>query len=131
LHLVLASGFFRLERQDGQVDRLPGRDGPAEVLLELSVTPLGKGEGVSPYVARCLDVIDASGLDYRLHAMGTVVEGSLDQVLNVLKRCIEVQAADCHRVTCAAKLDYRRGAQGRLASKVASVEGKLGRPVKR
>jgi uncharacterized protein YqgV (UPF0045/DUF77 family) len=59
--------------------------------------------------------------------MGTLVEGPLDQVLDVLKRCVEVVAADCPRVTCSAKLDYRRGHSGRIVSKVKSVEEKLGR----
>lgn len=100
------------------------------VLLEFSVTPLDKGVSVSPWVARCLELVEASGLDYRLHAMGTIVEGELDQVLDLLKRCIEAVAADCQRITATAKLDYRAGAGGRLVSKVASVEAKLGRRLK-
>jgi len=39
-------------------------------------------------------------------------------------------AADCQRITVSAKLDYRTGASGRLVSKVASVEEKLGRRLK-
>jgi uncharacterized protein YqgV (UPF0045/DUF77 family) len=39
-------------------------------------------------------------------------------------------AADCERITCTAKLDFRRGYQGRLETKVASVEQKLGRKLK-
>lgn len=101
------------------------------VLLEFSVFPLGKGESVSQYVARSLQIIEASGLDYRLNAMGTIVEGELDQVLDVMKACIEALAADCDRVTCSAKLDYRKGYQGRLDSKVASVEQRLGHEVRK
>src|SRR5438132_11979998 len=59
------------------------------VLLEFSVTPLGEGESVSRYVARCVELVAASGLDYRLHAMGTIVEGELDQVLDLMRRSIE------------------------------------------
>jgi uncharacterized protein YqgV (UPF0045/DUF77 family) len=62
--------------------------------------------------------------------MGTIVEGELDQVLDVLRRCFEAMAQDCDRITCTAKLDYRRGCQGRLETKVASVEEKLGRKLK-
>jgi uncharacterized protein (TIGR00106 family) len=101
------------------------------VILEFSVSPLGEGESVSRYVARCLEIVEQSGLDYRLHAMGTLVEGELNQVLDVMRRCIEATAADCNRVTCSAKLDYRRGHAGRLRSKVASVEQKLGRELKK
>lgn len=97
------------------------------VLLEFSVTPLGKGESVSQYVARCLEVIERSGLDYELHAMGTIVEGELPEVLAVLRECIETLATDCDRITCTAKLDYRRGASGRIRAKVESVERLLRR----
>ena len=100
------------------------------VLLELSVVPLGEGASVSHYVARCLDIIDSSGLDYRLHAMGTVIEGELEQVLGILQQCFEAVAQECDRVTCTAKLDYRKGARGRLGSKIASVQDKVGRPLR-
>ncbi len=101
------------------------------VLLEFSMFPLDKGESLSRYVARSLDVIDSSGLDYRCHAMGTVLEGEFDQVMAVVKRCFEEMAADCHRIECNMKIDYRRDYSGRLAGKVASVEEKLGREVKK
>jgi uncharacterized protein (TIGR00106 family) len=101
------------------------------VLLEFSMSPLEKGASVGEYVARSLKIIDESGLDYRLHAMGTIVEGEIDEVLALLKRCLEAMSADCERITCTAKLDYRRGHTGRLATKVASVEEKLGRTLKK
>ena len=101
------------------------------VLLEFSMAPLEKGASVGDYVARSLKIIDDSGLDYRLHAMGTIIEGQIDDVLGVLKRCLEAMATDCERITCTAKLDYRRGYSGRLNSKVASVEEKLGRSLKK
>jgi uncharacterized protein (TIGR00106 family) len=101
------------------------------VLLEMSITPLGKGESVSQYVAECVEIIDRSGLDYELHAMGTIVEGELDQVLELMRRCIEQVATHSDRVTCAAKLDFRRGAAGRIESKVASVEQRLGRAIRK
>lgn len=101
------------------------------VLLEMSITPLGKGESVSQYVAECVDIVDRSGLDYELHAMGTIVEGELDEVLGLMQRCIEHVAQQSDRVTCVAKLDFRRGAEGRIQGKVASVEAKLGRTIRK
>jgi uncharacterized protein (TIGR00106 family) len=97
------------------------------VLLEMSITPLGKGESVSQYVAECIKIVEESGLDYELHAMGTIVEGELDEVLDLMRRCVERVAEHSDRVTCAAKLDFRRGHSGRIKSKVQSVEEKLGR----
>jgi uncharacterized protein (TIGR00106 family) len=101
------------------------------VLLEMSITPLGKGDSVSPYVAECVELVVQSGMDYELHSMGTIVEGELGQVLDLMRRCIEKVAEHSDRVTCAAKLDYRRGHAGRLRSKVASVEQKLGHEVRK
>lgn len=97
------------------------------VLLEMSIVPMGEGESVSSPVAACVDLIDKSGLPYELHAMGTIVEGELAEVLDLLKACMELLAADYNRVTCAAKFDYRQGASGRLRGKVESVQAKLGR----
>ena len=100
------------------------------VLLDFSMTPLGKGESVSPFVARCLEVVAASGLDYRLHAMGTTLEGGLDEVLAVVRRCFEALHADCDRISCSVKIDYRKGPGGRLEGKVRKVEALLGRPLR-
>jgi uncharacterized protein (TIGR00106 family) len=101
------------------------------VLLEMSITPLGKGESVSHFVAECVKLVEESGLDYELHAMGTIVEGELPEVLDLMRRCIERVAEHSDRVTCAAKLDFRRGHHGRIRSKVESVEEKLGSKTRR
>ena len=98
------------------------------VLLDFSMTPLGKGESVSPYVARCLEVT-TSGLDYRLHAMGTTLEGELDQVLEVVRRCVQALQADCDRITCSIKMDYRKGPGGRRDSTVQKVQTLVGKPL--
>jgi uncharacterized protein (TIGR00106 family) len=100
------------------------------VLLEFSMSPLGKGESVSKYVSRSLDIIDKSGVDYRLNPMGTVLEGEWDDVMGVVKQCYERMKKDCPRISCVMKVDYRKGHKGRLAGKVASVEKKLKRKLK-
>jgi len=99
-------------------------------LLEFSISPLGVGESVSQYVAKAVDVVDKSGLNYKLHAMGTEVEGDLEQLLAVLKQAIDAVAADCDRVSVVAKIDVRKGHPGAIDAKVQSVEKKLGRTLK-
>lgn len=100
------------------------------VLLEFSMSPLGKGESVGKYVARSLDIIDKSGVPYRLNPMGTVLEGDWDEVFGVVKKCFERMKKDCNRVSCTIKVDYRKGHRGRLVSKVASIEKTLKRHIK-
>lgn len=100
------------------------------VLLEFSMSPLGKGESVGKYVARSLDIIDKSGVSYRLNPMGTVLEGDWEQVFAVVQKCYERMKKDCNRISCTIKVDYRKGHSGRLQSKVASIEKTLKRRVK-
>ena len=50
------------------------------MLAFFSLYPLDKGESLSKYVARSLDIIDNSGLDYQLTSMGTMVEGEPDEI---------------------------------------------------
>lgn len=100
-------------------------------LVEFSMSPLDRGESLGRYVARVVDLVDRSGLAYRLNPMGTVVEGELGEVLDLIKRCHHELERDCGRISTAIKIDYRRGKSGRLEGKLESVERHLGRSVKR
>ncbi|MGC8529946.1 MAG: MTH1187 family thiamine-binding protein [Leptospirillia bacterium] len=100
------------------------------VLLEFSMTPLDKGESVGAYVSRSLDIVDKSGVDYRLNPMGTVLEGDWNGVMAVVTKCYERMSQDCSRISVSIKIDARKGQNGRLQGKIASVEKHLGRPVK-
>ena len=65
------------------------------VLLEFSMSPFARGESLSPYVARSLDIIDKSGLPYQLTPMGTIIEGEWAEVMAVVTACFEAMQADC------------------------------------
>lgn len=97
------------------------------LLAEFSIWPMDKGESVSPHVARCLDIVDRSGLPYKLGPLGTCIEGEWADVMAVIQRCYEELAKDCNRISCTVKMDWRKGRSGRLTAKVAAVEEKLNR----
>ena len=101
------------------------------ILLEFSMSPMDKGESVSEQVSRSLEIIDDSGVPYRLNPMGTVLEGDFDEVMSVVKQCYETMRADCKRITCGIKIDYREGKSGRLESKIASIENQLGKKMRK
>ncbi len=100
------------------------------VLLEFSMSPFDKGASLGEYVARSLDIIDKSGLPYRLNPMGTVLEGEWDEVMDVVRSCYQRMSEDCDRISCAIKIDYRKGPGGRIDTKTASIEKRLGRPLR-
>ena len=101
------------------------------MLLELSVLPLGRGRSISSDIADLVKIIDTSGLDYRLTAAGTIIEGSWDQLVDVARKCHVEMRKKTERVITFMKMDDYGERTGRLTTAVASVEGKVGRPVKK
>lgn len=95
-----------------------------KVVAELAIVPVGTGDaGVSRYVAACLEVLEGrKGLSYQLTPMGTVIEGSLDEVLEVTRQMHEVPfGKGASRVLTTLKIDERRDRPLTMAGKVESV----------
>ena len=101
------------------------------MLAQVSVVPLGVGTSVSNYVADALDVIDKSGLDYRLSAMGTVIEGDWDQVMGTLKKVHDRIMNESDRLLMYVSLDDRKDKEQPIDAKVKVVEKALGKPLKK
>ncbi|HVB35261.1 MAG TPA: MTH1187 family thiamine-binding protein [Patescibacteria group bacterium] len=101
------------------------------MLMELSVMPLGRGPSLSGDLADLLKIIDASGLDYRLTAAGTNVEGTWEQLVDVARQCHSEMRKKTSRVVTTIKIDDYGERTGRLASMVRSVESKAGKPLKK
>ena len=97
------------------------------LLAEFSIWPMDKGESVGKYVARALDIVDRSGLAYKLGPLGTCIEGEWPAVMAVIQQCYEELAKDSNRIACTVKMDWRRGQAGRLESKMQKVEEVVGR----
>lgn len=96
------------------------------MLVEFSITPIDKdGENLSEYIAKTINIIKETGLQYELHAMGTIVEGDAEEVFELIKKCHLNMTRFSDRVSTSIKIDDRKGATGRLKGKTASVENKL------
>jgi uncharacterized protein (TIGR00106 family) len=96
------------------------------MIAAFSITPSGAGESVGELVAEAVGIVRASGLPNETNAMFTNVEGDWDEVMAVIKRCVDAVAAKAPRVGVVVKIDHRPGATGELTRKVASVEEHLG-----
>jgi uncharacterized protein (TIGR00106 family) len=95
------------------------------MLVAFSLTALGAGESVSGAVAEVVRLVRASGLPNETNAMFTNVEGEWDEVMALLKACIDRVAEVAPRVSVVVKIDHRPGHDGALTAKVASVERRL------
>jgi len=97
-----------------------------KVVADISVIPVGVGVSLSRYVAACERVINEAGLEARLHAYGTNVEGEWDEVFAAFKRCHEVvHEMGAPRVSTVIKVGTRTDRLQSMKDKVRSVETKL------
>lgn len=95
------------------------------MIAAFSISPGGVGESVGDLVAECVRIVRASGLPNETNAMFTNIEGDWDEVMAVIKRCVDTVAARAPRVGVVIKIDHRPGVSGGLRSKVKSVEERL------
>ena len=100
------------------------------MLAEFSIIPLGKGASLGD-VAKVLKIIDNSKLPYRVNPMGTVVEGSWDEVMQLIKKCHTAALKNSERLVTNITIDDRKGRPKRIDEKVKSLEIRLGRTLKK
>jgi uncharacterized protein (TIGR00106 family) len=95
------------------------------MLAAFSITPLGIGDSVSGAVADAVRLVRESGLPNETIAMFTQVEGEWDEVMGLVKACVEKVAEVAPRVSVVIKIDHRPGVADALHAKVAAVEQHL------
>ena len=94
-------------------------------LVAFSVAPAGGTGSYSDVVARVVRMVRESGVANETNAMFTNLEGEWDEVMDVVRRAVELCAEDGSRVSLVLKADVRPGAQDQLHGKVARVEERL------
>jgi uncharacterized protein (TIGR00106 family) len=98
------------------------------VIADISIVPLGVGLSLSPYVAACEKLLAEAGLEPRLHAYGTNVEGEWEAVFAALRRCHELlHEMGAPRVSTNLRCGTRTDRTQSLKDKVRSVQEKLGK----
>ncbi len=99
------------------------------VHVDFCLIPLGGDLSVAAEVAECQRVLAAAGLQPRLHAYGTNVEGEWDSVMAAIKECHRrVHDMGRARISSTLRVGTRTDRDQSLADKVARVERLLARP---
>jgi len=99
-----------------------------KVIADFCLVPIGVGVSVSREVAACQRVFDEAGLDTRLHAYGTNVEGEWDAVFGAIRRCHEVvHEMGAPRISSTMRFGTRIDRAQSMQDKVRSVEEKVGK----
>jgi uncharacterized protein (TIGR00106 family) len=95
------------------------------MIAEFSVTPIGAGVSLRKLVTKAVQIVHDSGLKYELNPMGTVVEGSWDRVMAVIKECNDELLKESRRLSIVIKIDSRRGPMPPMEEKVRTVTSRL------
>ncbi len=99
------------------------------MIVAFSLTPLGTGEGVADLVAEAVGVARSSGLPCETNAMFTNLEGDWEEVMGVVKTCVDKMAESAPRISLVLKADIRPSRpRGQLQAKVAAIEHRLPSP---
>lgn len=102
------------------------------MLFQLTIFPTdNKSESVSEAVSQVIDLIDKSGLPYKMSSMSTTIEGEWQPVMALINEARLKLRKTHSRLYIVIAVDDREGAQNRLEGKVESVEKRLGRKVKK
>ena len=99
------------------------------MLASFSIVPIGVGEELKGFVAQLMPILEKSGLDFKLGAMQTTLEGDERSVMDVIMACHRRMKEVAPRVLTSITIDDRTGASGRLEGKVRDVETELKREI--
>ena len=97
-----------------------------KVIADVCIVPLGVGVSVSRYVVECERIFEKAGLNPRLHAYGTNIEGDWDAVNSAIKECHEaVHAMGAPRISSTIRIGTRVDKEQTLQEKIDSVKSKM------
>ena len=82
------------------------------MLASFSISPSASARPLSKHVAEIVDLIDRSGLKYKLGAMQTTVEGDDAEVMALILQCHRHMRAKAKRVITHIAIDDREGRFG-------------------
>jgi uncharacterized protein (TIGR00106 family) len=95
------------------------------MIAAFSITPVGTGDSVSASVADAVRLVRDSGLPNETNAMFTNVEGEWDEVMGLIKACVEKVSEAAPRVSVVIKVDHRPGVHDGLTAKVDAIQDRL------
>jgi len=101
------------------------------MLIELSITPLGRGTHLSKDLADILKIIDDSDIRYALTPFGTCLEGEWDDIMALVRRCHDQARSVSKHVLTTIRIEDEEGVNDKLITNVASVERVAGRKLQR
>ncbi|OYT17678.1 MAG: hypothetical protein B7C24_01380 [Bacteroidetes bacterium 4572_77] len=97
------------------------------VLVNFAMFPTDSGTSVSKYVSKIIQMIDQSGVSYKLNPMGTSFETeSMKEALALIEKSYDLLKTHS-RVYAVVNFDIQNDKSNRISSKMQSIEDKIGK----
>ena len=94
------------------------------MLIELSITPLGRGTHLSKDLADILKIIDESDVRYSLTPFGTCLEGEWAEVMAIVKRCHDQACSVFQHVLTTMRIADEDGVDDKLIANIALLNAR-------
>ncbi len=101
------------------------------MLAQFSIIPIGVTSSLGDQLAAVLKIVDESGIPYKINPMGTVIEGKWEDIMGLIKKCRDEVMKNGERVVISITIDDRKDKPNRIEEKVASIERRLGKTLKK
>ena len=94
-------------------------------MAEISIIPLSEDVHLAKYIAKAVEIVHKSDIEYRLTPMGTVLVGEWDPVMEIIRKCHEAVCENSDRVMTKIKIDDLKEMDKSPEDKINSVEKHL------
>ncbi len=90
-------------------------------ILDLSIVPVKEGSNKKD-IAEAIIEVKRSGLDYKLHDMGTTIAGPLDKCLETVNKAVMKLANYSDRLYTIVKIDNDKTSEKKIGDRTKEVE---------
>lgn len=101
------------------------------MIAAFAVEPIGKERSLTKYIAKVTEIVEQSGLEYKLNNMTTEISGEWKEVMDVIEKCHYAVLKEAGRIITHIAIDERDDKKYKLGDKIKAVERYLGREVKK
>ena len=95
--------------------------------MNFAIFPIDKGDHIGDYVAKVVQHIKDSGLEYQFSPMGTIIEAeTVPELLKIIEEAYEILDPISDRIYCVMNMDSNKKKSNLIKGKRASIEKRIG-----
>ncbi|CAG8502084.1 927_t:CDS:2 [Paraglomus occultum] len=98
----------------------------AHVIADFCINPMGCEVNTSKYLKEVIKIVEESGLNFHMHANGTNIEGKFDDVVSVIRKCIDkTHHMGCPRIDTTIRFQTRTDKSKTINDSMSIAKSKI------